>query len=213
MFGENFLVFFGKFSILFSSLFSLFFFFLGNSYWWQLLPASASLIVWHFLKSCLPSFCLFIRSFKKDFLNLITYFSCHIFILNCSLVFYLFFSCFQFFLFLFNGYNSISYLQEYWIYMSYIFILFPAKSLMSPSLFLYSLVYFNLCNVKDVFSSVLILECSFMLKIKAQKRWSKSLCLYRDRLCVAACHRVHSCFIYLFPLVLLKCIDVYGTRK
>ena len=94
MFGGNFLIFFGKFSILFSSLFSLLF--LGNSFWWQLLPASTSLIVWHFL-SCLPSFCLFIWSFKKDFLNLITYFSCHIFILNCSLVFYLIFSCFQFF--------------------------------------------------------------------------------------------------------------------
>ena len=97
--GEIFLFyFFGKFSLLFSSLFSLSlsFFFFGNSYWWQLLPASTSLIVWHFL-SCLPSFCLFIRSFKKDFLNLITYFSCHIFILNCSSVFYLFFSCFQFF--------------------------------------------------------------------------------------------------------------------
>ena len=97
--GEIFLFyFFGKFSLLFSSLFSLSFFFFGNSYWWQLLSASTSLIVWHFL-SCLPSFCLFIRSYKKDFLNLITYFSCHIFILNCSLVFYLFFSCFQFFFF------------------------------------------------------------------------------------------------------------------
>lgn len=151
--GEIFLFyFFGKFSLLFS-LFSLFF---ETSIDLTLLPASTLLIVWHFLP-CLPSFCPFIQPFKKDFLNLIAYFSCHIF--SFELFFLFIFSCFVFIVFCsclmditFHTFPGI-------LNILYIFILLPAKSFMSPSLFLYSLVYFDLSDVKNVFSCVVILGC------------------------------------------------------
>ena len=152
----------GKFSC-FISLVNFHFYFLCSLFFFEtpidltLLPPSTLLIVWHFL-SCLPSFCPFIQPFKNDFLNLIAYFSCHIFSFELFFLFVLQLFCLHSFLFLFNGHN-ISYLSRDIKYILYVFILFPAKSLMSPSPFLYSLVYFDLSDVKDVFSCVVILGC------------------------------------------------------